>query len=155
MMYQYSGVKGAIDTLDPQFAYSFVPAPFGATPTSTATFLHNSSGLAINAHSSPQSQAAAVEFINFVARPKQNALFTQITGGLTQYEFLKGQLPSFMTSFAPVFAQNRYMADPFAALGNGMVGLTEYQQGIGLITGQSTLDGALSALDAAWKQGTS
>ena len=32
MMWQYSGVKGAIDSLDPQFAYSFAPVPFGASP---------------------------------------------------------------------------------------------------------------------------
>ncbi len=155
MMWQYSGVKGVIDSLDPQFAYSFVPAPFGASVNQTATFLHISSGLSINAHSSPQSQAAALLFINFVARPKQNALFTQITGGLTQYEFLKGQVPSFMSSFAPVFAQNRYITDPFAALGNGVVGLTEFQQGQGLLTGQTTVDGAVNAMDAAWKQGPS
>lgn len=153
MLWQYSGVKGALDQLDPQFAFSFAPFPGGTSPTQITTFLHNSSGLAINAHSSPQNQAAALEFINFVARPKQNALYTQVTGGLTQYQFLKGQLPSFMSAFAPIFAQNRFIVDPFAALGNGLVGLAEYQQGLGLLTGQTaTVDAALSAMDTAWKQ---
>ncbi len=153
MMWQFSGVKGAVDSYDPQFAYSFAPAPFGASPNQTATFLHNNSGLSINAHSSPQNRAAALLFINFIARPKQNALFTQITGGLTQYQFLKGQIPTFMSAFTPVFAQNRFIVDPFAALGNGQVGLTEIQQAQGLLTGQTTVDGAVSAMDAAWKQG--
>ena len=94
-------------------------------------------------------------FINFIARPKQNALFTQITGGLTQYQFLKGQLPSFMSAFTPVFAQNRYIVDPFAALGNGKVGAAEFEQAQGLLTGQTTVDGAVSAMDAAWQQGPS
>ncbi len=63
--------------------------------------------MSVNAHSSAQDQAAAQTFVDFIARPKQNALYAQLTGGLTQYEFLKGQIPDFMSDFAPVFSEHR------------------------------------------------
>ena len=146
-----SGVKGAIDALDPQFRFSFAPFPAG-TSADELTLLHISSGLGINAASSAQNQAAALAFINFVARPKQNALYTQITGGMTQYQFLKGELPSFMLGFAPVLARSRYIVDPSGDWDPTLVQV-EYEYGIGLLTGQTTIDGVLDAMDAAWKTG--
>jgi raffinose/stachyose/melibiose transport system substrate-binding protein len=150
MFADHSGLKGAIDSLDPQFAYSFAPFPAGTSPDQIATFLHISSGLSINAHSSAQNQAAALTFINFIARPKQNALYTQATGGVTSYQFLKGQLPGFMSAFAPVVAHDRYIVDP-AGPWMGTVGLAEAQDSLGLLTGQTTVDSTLNAMDAAWK----
>jgi raffinose/stachyose/melibiose transport system substrate-binding protein len=150
MMWSYSGIKGVIDGLEAQFKYSFAPFPGGTSPTAMTTYLHLSSGLSINAHSSPQNQAAALMFINFIARPKQNALYTQVTGGLTGYQWLKGQLPPFMSAFAPVLANNRYIVDP-AATWTGSVGLVETNGGTGLLTGQSTVDGVLTGMDAAWQ----
>jgi raffinose/stachyose/melibiose transport system substrate-binding protein len=144
----HSGVKGSIDALDPQFSYSFVPFPSGTSANQTATFLHISSGLSINSHASAQNQAAALTFINFVARPKQDALYTQITGGATAYQFQKDQLPSFMSAFSPVVANNRYIVDP-AGVWTGTLGLAASQSGVGLLTGQLTIDGVLSSMDAA------
>jgi raffinose/stachyose/melibiose transport system substrate-binding protein len=151
LMYaNHSGQKAVIDALDPQFDYSFVPFPAGSSADQMATFLHISSGLSINAHSSAQNQAAAMTFINFIARPKQDALYTQVTGGMTSYQFLNGQLPSFMAAFAPVVADDRYIVDP-AGTWIGTVGLTYAQDTLGLLTGQTTVDGTLNAMDAAWK----
>jgi raffinose/stachyose/melibiose transport system substrate-binding protein len=151
MLVNYSGIKGAIDVLQPQFGYSFAPFPGGTSPGQATTLLHTSSGLSINAHSTAQAQAAALAFINFIARPKQNALYTQVTGGVTSYQFLKGQIPSFMSGFAPVFAQGRYVPDPSASWSNANV-VTPLTQAIGLITGQASIDDILNAMDAAWKQ---
>jgi raffinose/stachyose/melibiose transport system substrate-binding protein len=155
LMYaNHSGQKGILDALQPQFAYSFAPFPAASTPGQTATYVHISSGLSINAHSSPEAQAAALAFINFIARPKQNALYAQETGGMTSYQFLKGQLPSFMSGFAPVLAHDLYIVDP-AAPWTGGVGGAFGQGGQGLLTGQSTVDGVLNAMDAAWAAATS
>ena len=70
----------------------------GASPTETTTFVNLLQALSVNAHASARNQAAAQTFIDFLARPKQNELFARATGGLTEYELLKGQIPDFMSS---------------------------------------------------------
>ncbi len=71
----------------------------------------------------------------------------------TQYEFLKDQVPSFMSSFAAVFGQHEYVPNPSENWWNaGVAGAFEPN---GLLTGQLSLDGLLNAMDAAWKQGPS
>jgi raffinose/stachyose/melibiose transport system substrate-binding protein len=153
MLSTSSSQKAGIDGAKPQFSYSFRPFPGGASPTQTRTPIHvNIPSLSVNANSSAQNQAAAQTFIDFVARPKENALYARLTGGLTQYEFLKNQIPAFMSDFATVFKEHEYVVQPLLDLGNGNVGATLDQDGIGLITGQETPDSILQAMDAAWEQ---
>src|SRR5262249_23733477 len=109
--------------------------------------------LSINAHSSPEKQAAAQTFIDFIARPAQNALYARVQGSLTQREFLKQELPSFMQPMASVLANHTYTIDPLQTWWNANVGLTLQTDAIGLVTGQLTVDEVLQAMDAAWKQG--
>ena len=80
--------KGVLDAAGPQFSYSHHTFPGGTGPTQTTRVLSPQPSVGVNAHSSPQRQAAAQTFVDFIARPKQNALFAQLTGGLTQYQFL-------------------------------------------------------------------
>ena len=72
---------------------------------------------------------------------------------MTQYEFLKQQIPSFMSAMAPVFKQHAYVVDPTQSWWNADVLYALEQDGIGLFTGQETPDSILQAMDAAWKQG--
>jgi raffinose/stachyose/melibiose transport system substrate-binding protein len=146
--------KGEIDAAGPpQFSYTFHQFPAATAPGQTTTFLHLGPAVSVNAHSSAQNKAAAQTFVDFIARPAQNALYALITGGLTQYEFLKGQIPAFMSDFATVFKEHEYGLDPLIDLGNANVGLVFGTDAIGLITGQETPDSILQAMDAAWKQG--
>ena len=145
--------KGLIDAAGPQFTYTAHPFPGGTGPNQTTTYLHTGLSLGVNAHSSAQAQAAAQTFIDFIARPKQNALYAQTVGGLTQYEFLKSQIPHFMSDFATVFKEHEYANQPTQAWWNANISLAFQQDAIGLITGQSTIDSVLNAMDAAWKQG--
>jgi raffinose/stachyose/melibiose transport system substrate-binding protein len=145
--------KNVIDQTNPQFTYSFHAIPGGSTPDATEVFASPSDNLSINAHSSPAAQAAAQTFINFVARPKQNALYEQIRGSLTQYQLLKGQVPSWMPAMAPIVAKHEYVINPGTFFWNASVGSALRQNVIGLLTGQTTIDGVLNAMDAAWKLG--
>jgi raffinose/stachyose/melibiose transport system substrate-binding protein len=148
--------KAPIDAGNPQFTYSHHPFPGGTDPNQTRTFLSlggSSSSVGVNAHSSAQNQAAAQTFIDFIARPYQNALYAHTLGGLTQYEFLKGQIPAFMSDFATVFKQHRYVINPIVSWWNAKVLLALQDNQIGLITGQRSIDDVLNAMDAAWKQG--
>jgi raffinose/stachyose/melibiose transport system substrate-binding protein len=148
-----SSNKGLIDTFGPQFPYSFHPFPGGTVPGQTETLIRLGGSLSINAHSSPDKQAAAQTFIDFVARPAQNALYTRVLGNVTQREFLKPELPNFMQPMASVFANHAYAIDPLQTWWNANVGLALLQDAIGLVTGQRTVDQVLQAMDAAWKQG--
>ena len=100
----------------PEFSYSFHPFPGGTTAGQTRTFVGLGDPLRINAHSSAANRAHPKTFIDFVARPKQDALFAQLTGGLTQYEVLKGQVPSFMSGSPPVLK-----ATPTSSPGSDLV----------------------------------
>jgi raffinose/stachyose/melibiose transport system substrate-binding protein len=155
MLATSSDEAGTIDGAAPAFTYSFHPFPGGAAAGQTTTFVSLQTSLSINAHSSPQSQAAAKTFIDFVARPKQDALFAEQTGGLTQYEFQKAQVPAFMSPFASVLENRAYDISPGAQWWNANVAIAPQQNAVGLLTGQTTVDDVLNAMDAAWKQGPS
>jgi raffinose/stachyose/melibiose transport system substrate-binding protein len=150
-----SSHKADIDAAGPRFSYTFHPFPATTAPGQPQTYLHPGPAVGVNAHSSAQNQAAAQTFVNFIALPAQDALYARITGGLTQYEFLKGQIPAFMSDFATVFKDHEYVVQPLLALGSANVSLVFQQDVIGLITGQETPDALLQAMDAAWKQGPS
>ena len=155
MLAGLSNMKPQTDALNAGFNDSFHPFPGGTVANQTETFVNLSNTLSVNAHSAAQNQAAAQTFIDFVARPKQDALYAQIRGGLTQYEFLKSELPSFMSSLAPVLSRSEYVINPAETWWNENVQLTLKTDEVGLLTGQTTIDDLLSAMDGAWKQGPS
>jgi raffinose/stachyose/melibiose transport system substrate-binding protein len=148
-----SSNKGLLDAAAPQFPYSFHPFPGGTVPGQTETLIQLGMSLSVNAHSSPDKQAAARTFIDFAARPAQNELYTKVSGSLTQREFLTQELPGFMQPMAPVFAAHAYAVNPVHTWWNPNVGLVLQQDGVGLLTGQLTVDQLLQAMDSAWKQG--
>ena len=112
MMVNLSTHKGTIDQADPGFAYSQRPFPGGTNPSRTVALLNMGSGPAVNAHASAANQAAAQQFVDFIARPKEDALLVQLSGGITQYEFLKGQIPSYLSSFTTLFESHEYGPNP-------------------------------------------
>jgi hypothetical protein len=59
-----------------------------------------------------------------------------------------------MSDFATVLKDHEYVMQPALQLANTNVGAV-LGNGIGLITGQESVDGFLQAMDAAWKQGPS
>jgi raffinose/stachyose/melibiose transport system substrate-binding protein len=145
--------KGAIDAAGPQFAYSQSPFPAADDARQTVVELHLPTGISVNAHSSTQNQAAAQAFIDFIARPGQDALAAKINGGLSQAQLTQGVFPSYLSSFKPLFKQHKYGINPIETWWNASVGdaLTTY--GTGLLTGQESVDDVLKAMDAAWKLG--
>jgi raffinose/stachyose/melibiose transport system substrate-binding protein len=148
-----SSSKGILDTTAPQFAYSFHPFPGGTVSGQTETYVNFGTSLSVNAHSSPAQQAAAQAFIDFVARPAQNALYAQVLGSLTQREFLRQEIPDFLQPMAPVLADHAYVINPLQTWWNPSVGNALLQDGIGLVTGQRTVDQVLAEMDAGWKRG--
>jgi raffinose/stachyose/melibiose transport system substrate-binding protein len=155
MMVNITSHKGVIDAANPQFTYSQHPFPAGTDPSKTVVLLSMGNGWAVNARSSAANQATAQEFANFLARPEQDALYVKILGGVTQYQFLKGQIPAYLSSFAPLFASHEYGLNPVQTWWNADVGTALSTYGEGLLTGQESIDDVLNAMDAAWKEGPS
>ena len=146
---------GLIVDAKPRFSYSFHRLPTGTRPTDTTTVISLLQSVSVNAHSSAERQAAAQTFVDFIARPKQNALFARASGGLTQSQFRTAQVPAYMSSMRTVFATRKYIIQPSAGWWNPNVYLALQQNGIGLITGQRSVDDVLKAMDAAWQKGPS
>jgi raffinose/stachyose/melibiose transport system substrate-binding protein len=145
--------RGAIEAANPAFAPSQRPFPGGQDPKRTVSELNVGLGPAVNAHSSPANQAAAKEFVDFLARPKQDALFIKLNGGLTQYQFLKHEIPNYLGTFAPVIEGHNYGINPLVTWWNADITNALMTYGTGLLTGQETVDDVLNAMDLAWKQG--
>jgi raffinose/stachyose/melibiose transport system substrate-binding protein len=145
----------AIETLQPAFTLSQRPIPNATDPSKVIGLINLGSGPAVNARSPAANQAAAQTFVNFIARPAQDALEAKIAGGLSQYAFKNGQLPSYMSSFAPLVASHAYALNPGQGWWNDGVVSALQSYGIGLLTGQTSVDDVLNAMDAAWQQGPS
>jgi raffinose/stachyose/melibiose transport system substrate-binding protein len=153
MLAGITNMKGLIDAGSPQFTFSHYPFPGGTTPNEVRTYVHLSLSPAVNAHSSSENQVAAQKFIDFIARPTQNALFVQIQGGMTQYQFLHAEVTSLMANESSVIKARRYVISPVETWWNAKVTLVMQLNQMGVITGQRSIDDVLNAMDAAWKEG--
>jgi raffinose/stachyose/melibiose transport system substrate-binding protein len=148
-----SGQKAVLDANQPQFPDHFRLFPAGDSPAETEVMIGSFNTFSVNAHSSPAQQAAAQTFINFIARPKQDALYAEIKGNLTPNELLKAEPPPFMSSLTAPLAAHDYVFQASTYWWNADIQTALEQQAPGLFTEQSTIDGILAAMDTAWKQG--
>jgi raffinose/stachyose/melibiose transport system substrate-binding protein len=153
MLFDATSHKATIDAGDPQFTYSERPFPAASSPGRSVAQTGGVLELAVNGRVSAQNQAAAQQFVDFVARPKQDALFASLLGNVTQYQFLHRQLPAYLASVAPALATYEYSLTPELTWWNPGIAMALNQQGLGLITGQTSIDDVLNAMDVAWKQG--
>jgi raffinose/stachyose/melibiose transport system substrate-binding protein len=155
MYFNLDSHYGLIGAGDPHFTVSHRPFPAGDSPGQSIVQLEIATGLAVNAHSSAANQAAAHLFVDFLARPAQDALYARLIGGFTQYQFLHGQLPTYLTSFDSAVANHEYGTNPQIGWWNPDVANALNTESVGLLTGQTTIDEVLQAMDAAWKLGRS
>jgi len=146
--------KGAIDASKPQFSYSQSPFPTARKdPRQTIVELHFPLGVSVNAHADAQHQTAAQVFVDFLARPEQGAQFAAIGGGVSQAQLRQGRFPSHLASFVPLYRQGRYGINPIETWWNASVGNALTNYGTGLLTGQTSIDDVLKAMDTAWGLG--
>ena len=152
LFYAVAGSKGAIDAGNPAFKYDYEPLPSSDTPTKgNVAQITIGLSLAINAHSSPAAQDAARTFIDFIARPYENDLYTQAGGTLSQADLATNTLPSYMSNaFKPIVQNKQYVVSETSRWPDANVGQLLNTNLVGLITGQTTIDGTLSAMDTLW-----
>jgi raffinose/stachyose/melibiose transport system substrate-binding protein len=146
--------KGSIDVSRPAFAYTQRPFPAAeASSSENVVELHFPLALSINAHASPQAQAAAQQFVDFLAQPDQDATFARIGGGLSETQLRQGRFPGYLSTFIPLYTEGRYGINPIETWWNASVGNALTTYGTGLLTGQESVDDVLKAMDTAWKLG--
>jgi raffinose/stachyose/melibiose transport system substrate-binding protein len=146
--------KGTIDASKPAFMYTQRPFPAAERDASTnVVLLQFPLALSVNAHSSRESQSAAQQFVDFLARRDEGATFARVGGGLSEAQLREGRFPDYLSSFVPLYNQGRYGINPIETWWNADVGNALSTYGPGLLTGQSSVDDVLKAMDAAWKLG--
>lgn len=149
----YAGPGNAIAGLlavAPQYDVKMFPFP-AATAADTHVVLTYGNALGVNAHTPPDVQQAALTFIDFIEREGQDRLLANKQGNpsLVQVATLQ-RLPSTVADMAPIFRAHKTTqlgnffwpkAQVYATLASGVQGL---------LTGQTTIDGVLTAMDQAW-----
>ena len=150
-----TNMRGVIEAADPLFTFTAHPFPAGTEPNQITTYLHLSLAPAINARSSSVIQAAAQTFINFIARPEAERLVRTDRRGPDPVRGAEGASPGLRLRLRNWLQRSRLRQRPDPELVELERLLALQQDGIGLITGQTTIDGVLNAMDAAWKQGPS
>jgi len=148
-----TGHKGAIDAAKPAFTYTQRPFPAAERSAQNVVLLQLAPALSVNAHASKQNQAAAQQFVDFLARPDEGAVFARINGGLSEAQLRAARFPGYLSSFLPLYTQGRYGINPIETWWNASVGNALTTYGTGLLTGQESIDDVLEAMDAAWKLG--
>ena len=64
-----------------------------------------------------------------------------------------GRFPRYLSSFLPLYRQGRYGINPIETWWNAGAGSALSTYGTGLLTGQTSIDDVLKAMDAAWQVG--
>jgi raffinose/stachyose/melibiose transport system substrate-binding protein len=133
----------------------FVP-PAASTQAASYMTVYPQDTLVVNQRA--KNMPAALAFVDFMAREKQDRLFSTINGGVSPYDYQRAfnprigaraldELHQFASSFATagrirVTGHALWPStDPFLAIGNAVQGL---------FTGQTTVDDVLRAADNAW-----
>ena len=96
--------------------------------------------------------ALAKLFVNFMARPAQQALYVKVFGGLTAEQLKTGEnLPPEWAPLAPLLKAHQTIISPSALWPNSTYATLLGTQLTGIITGQVTVDQALAYADNLWK----
>ncbi|GAA3756996.1 ABC transporter substrate-binding protein [Salinactinospora qingdaonensis] len=132
---------------DQNFAIEAFPPPEGGDP-----YILASSNYSLSINAASERKEAAQEFLDWVAEPEQAQLFADISGVLPVTGVADVDLSD--TRYAPVgelIQSESYTALPNSTWPNQSV-YDELSTGVqGLLTGQSTVDQVLTAMDDAWE----
>jgi len=105
----------------------------------------------ISANAKSSHLNAAKTFIDFLARPKQNAVWSKATGTIAPWDARNGIVPPPLKEVAALFKQGKMIIGPQQDWPNPTIYSVVMAQGVqGLLTGQKTVSQALADMDKAW-----
>jgi len=142
--------SASISAGNPTVRMGMFPFP-GDSAASTSVPVAFGQAIGVNA-ASPHLKEAK-QFVAFVARPTKSKILAHYMGVPTISEYKQGTLTPLLSGLAP--AIKAHHTTPYAALSfpNAAVYTDLGTESQGLLTGQVSIDQALSALDRAWDTG--
>ena len=138
-----------IHALAPTLDLALVPFP-GASVATTRPEVSYTDSIGVNAAS--PNKAAAIEFVNFIARQGQSHLYASFLSALSIHDANVANVPAAVTAFSPVPAgeEDRLLSEA-AGWGSAAVYSALGAGATGLFTGQvSSINTVLQSMDTAW-----
>jgi raffinose/stachyose/melibiose transport system substrate-binding protein len=127
-----------------------MPAP---TAAQTRVLVYITPVMGINENTS--NKAAALAFTNYLASPTGSAAFNTAAGQFSPTEATQGDLPAYAKGLVPYFTSGKTIDNPSAFWPNPNEQVVMGNDVVGLLTGQKTVDQALSDMDSNWAAPTS
>ena len=145
MMFTYAGLNAQVAQINPNLKIGLFPPPADNNPANTWLTAQAAGGLGLNTKSG--NKAAALTFLDFLGREKQQRLFAKINYLVSPYDALKGNLPGIYADLKPWFASNHVVSTITAEWPNTQFGTLTGASIQGLFTGQKTVDAVLADMD--------
>jgi len=143
-----SVAMGTVRGVVPNANLAVFPFP-GRTVADTRAMIGYTDSLAVNAASS--NKAAAIKFVNFIAREGQSRIYTNYAKSLSLHDANVGKLPAEVKTFGPFIKSKKWVLYPNSGWRNADVFSALAAATTGLITGQvSSIDAGLQGVDTAW-----
>jgi raffinose/stachyose/melibiose transport system substrate-binding protein len=141
--------------INPKMNFGVFAMP--ADKSADTRIMINSTGIVgVNAATTGETRDAALKFIDFIARPKQQQTFDNAIGALLTPEQLRlGQIPSLWPQLTPMLPYLKRPSPiiPAAIWPNAQTSAALVVAIQGLFTGQKTVDQGLADLDTAFNLG--
>jgi raffinose/stachyose/melibiose transport system substrate-binding protein len=144
MMFTYAGLNAQVIGINPNLKIGLFPPPADKAANTTVT-VQAAGGVGLNSKSA--NKAAALTFIDFLGRAKQQQLFAKINYLVSPYDALKGNLPGIYGDLKPWFAANKVVSTITAEWPNTSMGTNTGTSIQGLFTGQKSIDDVLKDMD--------
>jgi raffinose/stachyose/melibiose transport system substrate-binding protein len=139
---------GAATSANPKVNLSTFPMP--AENGRKGTYVNVYPGIAFSAIATTTHKKEVLQFLDFMARPKQNSLFTKLTHTIAPYDYLKGNFPADFKPEAALIKQGHWRVSTHVTWPTPLEANTLGTQITGLFTGQKSPDDVLKAVDAVW-----
>jgi raffinose/stachyose/melibiose transport system substrate-binding protein len=144
MMFTYAGLNAQVVGINPNLKIGLFPPP-ADNPKNTTVTVQAAGGIALNAKS-PNKQAA-LTFLDFLGREKQQRLFAKINYLVSPFDAQKGKLPGIYADVKPWFSANKVVSTITAEWPNTSMGTNVGTSIQGLFTGQKNVNDILADMD--------
>lgn len=141
------GAAGLLKQNVPDATFTINAMP-GVTADTTTIYASANNALFVNAAS--KNKAAAKAFLDWVAQPENAKAYAGFSGNLPIGEISAADLPADYAPIADKLASGDFLPLPNSDWANGQVYDALGQGFQGLLTGQTTVDDVLKAMDDAW-----
>lgn len=147
MMFSSTALDAGVTQTNPSLRIGMFPVP-GVTAQQTRVSVITGDTLAISAKS--QHIAAAEQFLDFVASPKEAAQYAQANNLLSPAQERSGKLPAAYAGLAKYYENGLTVPTRIWEWPNSQFSTLAGQQMVGLFTGQLSVQQFVSSLDSDW-----